>query len=132
MTFSSSSSSSHLIDQSRPSTHSLYPTCQIKASPSTFSLNIVSSPVPLAVEEQDINLSVASLTIADKLEVEEEVDTEQIMVLNDDNDESYELIRLKEKDEDYSEGSDSGYSGPSPDGTIRDTKSPESEISCGE
>merc|ERR1711963_1210383 len=45
-----------------------------------------------------------------------------------DNDVSYELIQLKGKDEKDDEGSDSGYSGRSPDGTIRDSKSPSSEV----
>merc|ERR1712211_70223 len=44
------------------------------------------------------------------------------------NDVSYELIQLKGKDEEDDEGSDSGYSGRSPDGTIRDSKSPSSEV----
>merc|ERR1711963_423343 len=45
-----------------------------------------------------------------------------------DNDVAYELIQLKGKDEEDDEGSDSGYSGRSPDGTIRDSKSPSSEV----
>lgn len=52
------------------------------------------------------------------------------MVLEESTDDAFdpELIGLKDSCDDVkSEGSDSGYSDPSPDGTIRDSKSPESE-----
>merc|ERR1712088_172622 len=67
--------------------------------------------------------------MGDRGESEEHIDhSEQIIVLGDDKDVSYELIQLKGKDEEDDEGSDSGYSGRSPDGTIRDSKSPSSEV----
>lgn len=109
----------------KPSTHSLYPTCEIKSSPSVLSMRSdYRGGVPLAKIDKEMDLSCLSLH-HDEEEIE---DTEQILVIHEDCDESYELIRLKEKDEDAnSEGSDSGYSDPSPDGTIRDSKSPGSE-----
>merc|ERR1719445_1673995 len=75
-------------------------------------------------------MNISSLSIErDRGESEEHIDhSEQIIVLGDDNDVSYELIQLKGKDEEDDEGSDSGYSGRSPDGTIRDSKSPSSEV----
>jgi len=84
--------------------------------------------VPLAREE--LGLSCLSIQSKGEVDVEQDTDSEQIIIINDDCDESYELIRLKDKDEDdlASEGSDSGYSGPSPDdGLRRDSKSPGSE-----
>ena len=107
----------------KPSTHSLYPTCQIKRSPSVLSVRSdYTGPVPLARMDREMDLSNLSL------HTKEVAHTEQIIVINDDCDESYELIRLNErKEEEDDGGSDSGYSGRSPDGTIRDSKSPSSD-----
>ena len=119
-----SSTSSPLT--TKPSTHSLYPTCHVKHSPSVQS--VASGQVPLAREE--LSLSCLSIQSKGEVDIEQDIDTEQIIIINDDCDESYELIRLKDKDEDdlASEGSDSGYSGPGPDdGLRRDSKSPGSE-----
>ena len=124
---SGSCSPLHLATQ--PSTHSLYPMCEIKHSPSVLSVHSqLRGSVPLASMERELDLSCLSIQEkVEQLEERREVDTEQIIVLQNDNDESYELIRLKEKDSECDEGSDSGYSGPSPDGTIRDSKSPGSD-----
>jgi len=114
----------------KPSTHSLYPMCEIKRSPSV--LSEARGSVPLADMNREMNISSLSIVSngeRDRGESEEHIDhSEQIIVLGDDNDVSYELIQLKGKDEEDDEGSDSGYSGRSPDGTIRDSKSPSSEV----
>jgi len=138
MTRSSSSSPLHLA--TKPSTHSLYPTCEIKRSPSVMSVSSdYQGSVPLARMDREMDLSCLSIQETEEENKTGDTDTEQIIVIHDDSDESYELIRLKEKDEDdiVSEGSDSGYSDPSPDGTksrsseedITDRKSPFSDIS---
>merc|ERR1719239_1114168 len=114
----------------KPSTHSLYPMCEIKRSPSV--LSEARGSVPLADMNREMNISSLSILSngeRDRDGSEEDVDqSEQIIVLSDDNDVSYELIKLKGKKEEDDEGSDSGYSGRSPDGTIRDSKSPSSEV----
>merc|ERR1712004_784438 len=114
----------------KPSTHSLYPMCEIKRSPSV--LSEARGSVPLADMNREMNISSLSIVSngeRDRGVSEEHIDhSEQIIVLGDDNDVSYELIQLKGKDEEDDGGSDSGYSGRSPDGTIRDSKSPSSEV----
>lgn len=121
---------SPLHEATKPSTHSLYPMCEIKRSPSV--LSEARGSVPLADMNREMNISSLSILSngeRDRDESEEHIDhSEQIIVLGDDNDVSYELIKLKGKDEEDDEGSDSGYSGRSPDGTIRDSKSPSSEV----
>merc|ERR1711974_38930 len=121
---------SPLHEATKPSTHSLYPMCEIKRSPSV--LSEARGSVPLADMNRGMNISSLSILSngeRDRDESEEHIDqSEQIIVLGDDNDVSYELIKLKGKDEEDDEGSDSGYSGRSPDGTIRDSKSPSSEV----
>merc|ERR1712079_690140 len=121
---------SPLHEATKPLTHSLYPMCEIKRSPSVVSE--ARGSVPLADMNREMNLSSLSIVSngeRDRGESEEHIDhSEQIIVLGDDNDVSYELIQLKGKDEEDDEGSDSGYSGRSPDGTIRDSKSPSSEV----
>jgi len=121
---------SPLHEATKPSTHSLYPMCEIKRSPSVLSEARGSVPLVDMNREMSISsLSILSNGERDRDGSEEDVDhSEQIIVLGDDNDVSYELIKLKEKDEEDDEGSDSGYSGRSPDGTIRDSKSPSSEV----
>jgi len=120
---------SPLHEGTKPSTHSLYPMCEIKRSPSV--LSEARGSVPLADMNREMNISSLSILSngeRDRDGSEEDVDqSEQIIVLSDDNDVSYELIKLKGKEED-DEGSDSGYSGRSPDGTIRDSKSPSSDV----
>jgi len=121
---------SPLHEATKPSTHSLYPMCEIKRSPSVLSEARGSVPLADMNREMNIsNLSILSNGERDREESEEHVDhSEQIIILADDKDVSYELIQLKGKDEEDDEGSDSGYSGRSPDGTIRDSKSPSSEV----
>ena len=103
--------------------------CEIKRSPGV--LSEARGSVPLADMNREMNISSLSILSngeRDRDGSEEDVDqSEQIIVLSDDNDVSYELIKLKGKEED-DEGSDSGYSGRSPDGTIRDSKSPSSDV----
>jgi len=55
---------------------------------------------------------------------------EKISVLEISADDTFdpELVELKDHCDDKSEGSDSGYSDPSPDGTIRDSKSPSGSL----
>ena len=121
---------SPLHEATKPSMHSLYPMCEIKRSPSV--LSEARGCVPLADMNREMNISSLSILSngeRDRDGSEEDIDhSEQIIVLGDDNDVSYELIKLKGKDEEDDEGSDSGYSGRSPDGTIRDSKSPSSEV----
>lgn len=121
---------SPLHEATKPSTHSLYPMCEIKRSPSV--LSEARGSVPLADMNREMNISSLSILSngeRDRDGSEEDIDhSEQIIVLGDDNDVSYELIKLKGKDEEDDEGSDSGYSGRSPDGTIRDSKSPSSDV----
>jgi len=121
---------SPLHEGTKPSTHSLYPMCEIKRSPSV--LSEARGSVPLADMNREMNISSLSILSngeRDREGSEEDVEqSEQIIVLSDDNDVSYELIKLKGKEEEDDEGSDSGYSGRSPDGTIRDSKSPSSEV----
>lgn len=123
----------------QPSTHSLYPTCEIKHSPSVLSMHSCkdSSNVPLARMDRELDLSCLSIQCRDA-EMEGQTDAEQILVIHEDGDESYELIRLKGKSEDdaVSQSSDSGYSDPSPDSKSpgseeegTDRKSPFSDIS---
>ena len=96
------------------SLHSLYPVCEIKHSPSLMSVR--SGEPPLASSEFSLSvMSIASRTSMANLE--------KISVLEistDDTTEDPELAVLKEDQCD----SDSGYSDPSPDGTVRDSKSP--------
>jgi hypothetical protein len=106
---------------------SLYPTCRIKRSPSVLSLRSgYEDSVPLARLDREMDLS--CLSIGSRGETGA---PEQILVLAEDCDESYEeLARLKEEDGGSVAGSDSGYSGPSPgspDGTSREGSSPASQ-----
>lgn len=121
----------------QPSIHSLYPTCEIKHSPSVLSVHSCRGAVPLAKMDRELDLSCLSLHCGE-VKSGAGMDTEQIIVLHEDGDESYELIRLKGKDEDdgVSQSSDSGYSDPSPDSKSpgseeegADRKSPFSDIS---
>merc|ERR1712019_54697 len=55
----------------------------------------------------------------------EKISVLEISSSSDDTTEDPELAVLKDQcDDSKSEGSDSGYSDPSPDGTVRDSKSP--------
>jgi len=123
------------------SLHSLYPLCEIKHSPSVLSVR--SGAVPLANISSEFSLSIMSIS-SRKSSVEQSetsmANLEKISVLEistDDTTEDPELAVLKDQcDDSKSEGSDSGYSDPSPDGTVRDSmditdhrKSPFSDLS---
>jgi len=110
------------------SLHSLYPLCEIKHSgeaeepqvplaniSSEFSLSIMS--ISSRKSSTDLPCTRASMANLEKISVLE--------ISTDDTAEDPELAVLKDQCEDTkSEGSDSGYSDPSPDGTVRDSKSP--------
>lgn len=110
------------------SLHSLYPLCEIKHSgeaevplvplaniSSEFSLSVMS--ISSRKSSSDLPCSRVSMTNLEKISVLE--------ISSDDTTEDPELAVLKDQCEDTkSEGSDSGYSDPSPDGTVRDSKSP--------
>lgn len=110
------------------SLHSLYPLCEIKQSgeaevaqvplaniSSEFSLSVMS--ISSRKSSTDLPGSRASMTNLEKISVLE--------ISSDDTSEDPELAVLKDQcDDSKSEGSDSGYSDPSPDGTVRDSKSP--------
>jgi len=133
--------------KSKPSVHSLYPMCEIKQSPSFLSIkschndrNVSTPCVPLASLNKELSLSDLSIhsnkstgnlsSDSRKISRSTMSNMEKIMVLEDSTDDAYdpELMGLKDScDDAKSEGSDSGYSDPSPDGTIRDSKSPGSD-----
>jgi len=133
--------------KSRLSMHSLYPMCEIKQSPSYMSIksglnerNVSTPCVPLASMTKELSLSELSIqsnksnsnlsSDSRKMSRSTMSNMEKIMVLEESTDDTYdpELIGLKDTcDDAKSEGSDSGYSDPSPDGTIRDSKSPGSD-----
>jgi len=133
-------SSSKSLDTSE-SLHSLYPVCQIKHSPSRLSVR--SGEVPLAniaSEFSESIMSIASRKSSTEHGTSSMTNLEKISVLEistDDTTEEPELAVLNDQcDDSKSEGSDSGYSDPSPDGTVRDSmdmtdhrKSPFSDLS---
>lgn len=139
-----SSDSSHTNISIKDSCHSLYPQCDIKTSPSLLSLEDRASPiasVPLADLGKELSLSSASIFSTKNLSTSKDIKTvesdsvlpfHQIPIVRvnsmDDTFES-ELIKLDDAcDDTKSQSSDSGYSGPSPDGTYsRDSKSPGSQ-----
>ena len=107
------------------SLHSLYPLCEIKHSgegevplaniSSEFSLSVMS--ISSRKSSTELPCSRASMANLEKISVLE--------ISTDDTTEDPELAVLKDHcDDSKSEGSDSGYSDPSPDGTVRDSKSP--------
>jgi len=113
------------------SLHSLYPLCEIKHSAET------EVPlVPLANISSEFSLSVMSIssrksstdlpcTTGASMTNVEKISVLEISSSSDDTTEDPELAVLKDQcDDSKSEGSDSGYSDPSPDGTVRDSKSP--------
>merc|ERR1712165_325019 len=111
------------------SLHSLYPLCEIKHSgegevplaniSSEFSLSVMS--ISSRKSSTELPCSRASMTNLEKISVLE--------ISTDDTTEDPELAVLKDQcDDNKSEGSDSGYSDPSPDGTIRDSKSPSGSL----
>merc|ERR1712088_965348 len=91
---------SPLHEAAKPSMHSLYPMCEIKRSPSV--LSEARGSVPLADMNREMNISSLSILSngeRDRDGSEEDVDqSEQIIVLSDDNDVSYELIKLMVKE----------------------------------
>merc|ERR1712165_298197 len=119
------------------SLHSLYPLCEIKHSgegevplaniSSEFSLSVMS--ISSRKSSTELPCSRASMTNLEKISVLE--------ISTDDTTEEPELAVLNDQcDDSKSEGSDSGYSDPSPDGTVRDSmdmtdhrKSPFSDLS---
>lgn len=133
--------------RSRLSMHSLYPMCEIKQSPSILSIksgfnerNVSTPCVPLASMTKELSLSDLSIhsnksngnlsSDSRKMSRSTMSNMEKIMVLEESTDDTFdpELMGLKDTcDDAKSEGSDSGYSDPSPDGTIRDSKSPGSD-----
>lgn len=133
--------------KSRLSMHSLYPMCEIKQSPSILSIksgfnerNVSTPCVPLASMTKELSLSDLSIhsnksngnlsSDSRKMSRSTMSNMEKIMVLEESTDDTFdpELMGLKDTcDDAKSEGSDSGYSDPSPDGTIRDSKSPGSD-----
>jgi len=134
---SSSSKSLHKMAAVGDSVHSLYPVCEIKHSPSVMSVKsqTVSQTVPLANINKEFtlsDLSISSSSSSSRRRLSRSVvsNMEKISVLeiSADADDTFdpELVVLKDHccDDTKSEGSDSGYSDPSPDGTIRDSKSP--------
>eukprot|EP00092_Neocalanus_flemingeri_P005779 GFUD01006221.1.p1 GENE.GFUD01006221.1~~GFUD01006221.1.p1 ORF type:complete len:567 (+),score=63.10 GFUD01006221.1:580-2280(+) len=133
--------------KSKPSVHSLYPMCEIKQSASVLSIksgfnerNVSTPCVPLASMTKELSLSDLSIhsnrsagnlsSNSRKMSRSTMSNMEKIMVLEESTDDTFdpELMGLKDScDDAKSEGSDSGYSDPSPDGTIRDSKSPGSD-----
>jgi len=136
----SSSSRSLVGDQMAESLHSLYPVCEIKHSPSVMSVR--SSTVPLANISKEISLSELSIASSPssssssrRLSRSVMSNMEKISVLEISNDDTYdpELVELLPgdrccDDSKSDQGSDSGYSDPSPDGTVRDSKSPSESL----
>ena len=136
----SSSSRSLVCDQMAESLHSLYPVCEIKHSPSVMSVR--SSTVPLANISKEISLSELSIASSPssssssrRLSRSVMSNMEKISVLEISNDDTYdpELAELLPGDRccddgKSDQGSDSGYSDPSPDGTVRDSKSPSESL----
>jgi len=136
----SSSSRSLVGDQMAESLHSLYPVCEIKHSPSVMSVR--SSTVPLANISKEISLSELSIASSPssssssrRLSRSVMSNMEKISVLEISNDDTYdpELVELLPgdrccDDNKSDQGSDSGYSDPSPDGTVRDSKSPSESL----
>ena len=135
-----SSSRSLVGDQMAESLHSLYPVCEIKRSPSVMSVR--SSTVPLANISKDLSLSELSIASSPssssssrRLSRSVMSNMEKISVLEISNDDTYdpELAELLPSgqccdDAKSDQGSDSGYSDPSPDGTVRDSKSPSESL----
>lgn len=141
---------SETVTDSVHSLHSLYPVCEIKHSPSVMSVKSglghqaaqTVTSVPLANINKEFTLSELSIastpssssnlssTNNRRLSRSIVSNMEKISVLeiSADADDTFdpELVVLKDRccDDTKSEGSDSGYSDPSPDGTIRDSKSP--------
>jgi len=133
--------------KSKPSLHSLYPMCEIKQSSSVLSIrsglnerNVSTPCVPLASMGKELSLSDLSIhsnksvgnlsSDSRKMSRSTMSNMEKIMVLEESTYDTFdqELMGLKDAcDDAKSEGSDSGYSDPSPDGTIRDSKSPGSD-----
>jgi len=133
--------------KSKLSVHSLYPMCEIKQSSSVLSIksglnerNVSTPCVPLASMTKELSLSDLSIhsnksvgnlsSDSRKMSRSTMSNMEKIMVLEESTDDTFdpELMGLKDPcDDNKSEGSDSGYSDPSPDGTIRDSKSPGSD-----
>ena len=122
------------------SLHSLYPVCEIRHSASSAasvrSCGLVQ--VPLASISRECSLSAASLASSSRLA---SVDKISVLDTSDTSDpggqcpyqdgaleEEPELAVLRdsccEDAKSVAGGSDSGYSDPSPDGTLRDSKSP--------
>jgi len=137
MTSSRHSSRTSLSEeQVGQSLHSLYPVCEIKHSPSSVSLSSTHHPVPLATINTDICLSERSVASSSSSSVSNLSSSsrkvsrsvmsniEKISVLEISADDTFEPELVDHCCDDKSEGSDSGYSDPSPDGTIRDSKSP--------
>jgi len=135
-----SSSRSLVADQMAESLHSLYPVCEIKHSPSVMSVR--STTVPLASISKEISLSELSIASSPssssssrRLSRSVMSNMEKISVLEISNDDTYdpELAELLPgsrccDDAKSDQGSDSGYSDPSPDGTVRDSKSPSESL----
>ena len=130
---------------SAQSLHSLYPVCEIKHSPSVMSVRSGLGAVPLANISKEISLSGLSIASTpsssshssssrQRLSRSTMSNIEKISVLEISGDDTYdpELVVLKdqccEDSKSVGSGSDSGYSDPSPDGTIRDSKSPSGSI----
>jgi len=127
-------------DQMAESLHSLYPVCEIKQSPSVMSVR--SNTVPLASITKEISLSELSIASSPssssssrRLSRSVMSNMEKISVLEISNDDTYdpELAELLPSDRccddaKSDQGSDSGYSDPSPDGTVRDSKSPSESL----
>jgi len=123
------------------SLHSLYPVCEIKHSPSLLSVRSTEVPLAnIASEFSDSIMSISSRKSSTERARASMANLEKISVLEistDDTTDEPELAVLKDHcDDSKSEGSDSGYSDPSPDGTVTDNrKSPFSDLSepdCGE
>ena len=135
----SSSSRSLVGDQMAESLHSLYPVCEIKHSPSVMSVR--STTVPLANISKEISLSELSIASSPSSSSSRRLsrsvmsNMEKISVLEISNDDTYdpELAELLPRDRccddiKSDQDSDSGYSDPSPDGTVRDSKSPSESL----
>jgi len=135
----SSSSRSLVADQMAESLHSLYPVCEIKHSPSVMSVR--STTVPLANISKEISLSELSIASSPSSSSSRRLsrsvmsNMEKISVLEISNDDTYdpELAELLPRDRccddiKSDQDSDSGYSDPSPDGTVRDSKSPSESL----
>ena len=126
-TLSLDTAGSHCPPASKRGTslHSLYPACEIRKAQSSLSVRsgVVERSPPLASLVREFSLSEQSV-----LSVQSNADKILVMDESVDDEEEEELKHLKDNcDDAKSEGSDSGYSDPSPDGTIRDSKSPGSD-----